>query len=90
MTLKEEFNRNWREIADHEYAFNIMERSITILEECKTSDVIEMTKKLLTASEARRKLSSQVVGNPNGIKIQGEEEEGLLPSWFFLLSLRTF
>lgn len=75
VTLSEEFNRNWSEMKEREYAFDRKNRLVQILETTKKCDMVKMMSKLFSEDQ-RRKLSVQVVGNPDGIKIQEQDEEG--------------
>jgi len=71
VTLSEEFNRNWGEMREREYCFDRKEKLVRLLEAAKKEQMVEtMTKLLGSCKETRRKLSVQVVGNPDGIKIQ--------------------
>ena len=80
VTLSEEVERNWAEITSREYLFSRNEKTISLLENCEKEKMINHIKSIISIEENRKKLSVQVIGNPNGIKIQAEsdgEEEAL-------------
>jgi len=76
VSLSEEVDRNWAEIASGEYLFDRHEKTIQLLENCEKKKMIEHVKSIIGATQNRKKLSVQVLGNPDGIKIQeGESDE---------------
>merc|ERR1719273_2602371 len=83
VTLSEEAERNWAEIICCEYVFDRCEKQINILEGCKKDEMIQHITSIIQSMSDRKKLSVQVVGNPDGIKIQEEydddNEEGQQP-----------
>ena len=74
VTLAEEVARNWAEIKSCEYLFDRCEKQINILENCKKDEMIEHITSIIESAANRKKLSVQVVGNPEGIKIQEESD----------------
>ena len=73
--LSEEFNRNWSEMKDREYAFDRRQKTIQYLESLKKEEMVQLATTILGNKETKRKFSVQVVGNPDGIKIQEQEED---------------
>ena len=65
VTLKEEFDRHWSEIANGEYFFDRLSEEIKLLESCDKTKMVEFCTKLLCkkSNENRRKLSVQVIGS---------------------------
>lgn len=61
-TLREDFNRNWEEIAEQEYIFDRYELSAKVIKSITKSDIQEYFKSF-TQPENMRKLSIQVIGN---------------------------
>ena len=75
VTLSEEVERNWAEISAREYLFDRQEKAICLLENCEKDKMVEHISSIIGATPKRKKLSVQVIGNPDGIKIQSEEDE---------------
>ena len=80
VTLSEEVERNWAEITTGEYLFDRHEKTIGLLENCEKGKMVEHILSIIGTTQERKKLSVQVIGNPDGIKIQSEvdEDEGEL------------
>ena len=80
VTLSEEVGRNWAEITSGEYLFDRQEKIIDLLQTCEKCKMVEHISSIIGTTEKRKKLSVQVIGNPDGIKIQSEvdEDEGEL------------
>ena len=75
VTLSEEVDRNWAEVSSCEYLFDRHEKIIAMLENCDKKKVIEHVKSIIDAKQDRKKLSVQILGNPDGIKIQEDSDE---------------
>ena len=75
VTLSEEVERNWQEITSRDYQFSRNEKTISLLENCKKENVVEYIASIISSAQKRKKLSCQVLGNPDGIKIQSEVDE---------------
>ena len=75
VTLSEEVERNWAEITSREYLFNRNEKTINLLENCEKEKMIKQITSIVGTKERRKKLSVQVIGNPDGIKIQSEDND---------------
>merc|ERR1711974_41271 len=71
-TLTEEFDRNWWEIRERELCFDRRDQLAKLLESTNKDKMTKMITNIMSAS-TRRKLSVQVLGNPDGIKIQEQE-----------------
>ena len=75
VTLSEEVERNWAEITSCEYLFDRCERTINLLENCEKEEMVKHIASIINVDSNRKKLSVQVVGNPDGIKMQDEADE---------------
>ena len=75
VTLSEEVERNWAEITTREYLFDRHEKTIGLLENCDKRKMVEHISSIIATTQKRKKLSVQVIGNPDGIKIQSEVDE---------------
>ena len=77
VTLSEEVERNWAEITSREYLFDRHDKIIGLLEDCEKQNMVEHITSMIGTEKNRKKLSVQVIGNPDGIKIQSEvDDEG--------------
>lgn len=62
--LKDEIVRNWAEVTTDEYIFDRAQKEIAALQTIRQSDLLDFY--LSTCGENTRKLSVQIIGNPNG------------------------
>lgn len=72
--LKIEVTRNWTEITSGDYAFDWIEREVEILKTLTRTELLDYYLKYL--NESNRKLSTQIIGNPNASQ-QNEGDEQL-------------
>ena len=75
VTLSDEVNRNWAEIASREYLFDRHEKTIALLEACEKEKMVKHITSIINTKQERKKFSVQVIGNPDGIKMQTEVDE---------------
>ena len=75
VSLSQEVDRNWAEVASGEYLFDRHEKTIQLLEKCEKNRMVDHVKSIIDPKQKRKKLSVQVLGNPDGIKIQTETND---------------
>lgn len=73
LELKQEVSRNWAEITTSDYIFDWIEKEVEILKTLTKTELLEFYKKY--SNEENRKLSIQIIGNPDACEENDENEE---------------
>lgn len=68
--LKDEIARNWAEVTSDEYVFDRAQQEVNALKTITQNDLLEFY--VSSCGENERKLSTQIIGNPNGNKDDGD------------------